>query len=55
MTKEENAMELLKQLEDLFEGRDNDSDFGHFTGDLELCGKTADEVLKQIKEKKDKE
>lgn len=49
MTKEENAMELLKQLEDLFEGKE---EMSHMTGDIHLCGITADEVLKQIKEKK---
>lgn len=46
--REENAKEMVKQLEDIFEGRIDD-DATHFTGCFELCGKTADDVLREIK------
>lgn len=44
---EENAKELLKQIEDILEGRVDD-DATHFTGCFELCGKTADDALRQV-------
>lgn len=47
MSKEEKAMELVKQLEDIFEGRVEDVPM---TGSI-LCGKTADDVLREIKDK----
>ena len=46
-TREENAKELVKQIEDIFEGRVDD-DATHFTGCFELCGKTADDALRQV-------
>lgn len=49
------AKELLRQLKEFYEGNDNNSDFGHFTGDIELCGKTADDVLRQINDERGKE
>lgn len=44
--REENAKELVKQLEDIFEGRVEDVPM---TGSI-LCGMTADEVLRRIKD-----
>ena len=46
--REENAKELVKQIEDIFKGNVDD-DATHFTGCFELCGKTADDVLREIK------
>ena len=43
----ENQKEFMKQLRDLFEGK---TELSHMTGDIELCGKTADDVIRQIKE-----
>jgi hypothetical protein len=45
--REEKAMELVKQLEDIFEGRVEDVPM---TGSI-LCGKTADDVLREIKDR----
>ncbi len=42
--REEKAIELVKQLEDIFEGRVEDVPM---TGSI-LCGKTADDVLRQV-------
>ena len=50
MSKEEKAMELVKQLEDIFEGRVEDVPM---TGSV-LCGKTADDVLREIKSRNEK-
>ena len=50
MSKEEKAMELVKQLEDIFEGRVEDVPM---TGSI-LCGKTADDVLREIKDNESK-
>jgi hypothetical protein len=50
MSKEEKAMELVKQLEDIFEGRVEDVPM---TGSI-LCGKTADDVLRKIKDNEGK-
>lgn len=47
MSKGELAMELVKQIEDIFEGRVEDVPM---TGSI-LCGKTADDVLREIKDK----
>ena len=44
-------IDLVKQLEDLFEEK---IELSHMTGDFELCGKTADDVLRQIKEKENR-
>lgn len=46
-TKEENARTVLEAIRDLYEGRE---EYSHMTGDIELCGKTADDALRQIKE-----
>lgn len=48
--REEKAMELVKQLEDIFEGRVEDVPM---TGSI-LCGKTADDVLREIKDNEGK-
>ncbi len=45
--REENVKELVKQIEDIFEGRVEDVPM---TGSI-LCGKTADDVLREIKNK----
>lgn len=47
VTREENAKTVLEVIRDLFEGKE---ELSHMSGDLELCGKTADDVLRQIKE-----
>lgn len=47
----ENAMTVLEAVRDLYEGR---AEHSHMTGDLALCGKTADDVLRKIKEEEDK-
>ena len=49
-SREEKAMELIKQLEDIFEGRVEDVPM---TGSI-LCGKTADDVLREIKDRESK-
>lgn len=46
--REENAKELVKQLVDIFEEKE---ELSHMTGDFELCGKTADDVLREIKDR----
>ena len=48
--REENAKELVKQLVDIFEGKVEDTPM---TGSI-LCGKTADDVLREIKDKEGK-
>lgn len=45
--KEENAKTVLEAIKDLFEGRE---ELSHMSGDLELCGMTADNVLREMKE-----
>lgn len=46
--REENAKVVWEVVEDLLTGKE---ELSHMTGDLELCGKTADDVLREIKEK----
>lgn len=48
-TREENAKEMLRQIRELFEG---EREYSHMTGDIELSGKTADDVIRQINEDK---
>ena len=48
--REENVKELVKQIEDIFEGRVEDVPM---TGSI-LCGKTADDVLREIKNNESK-
>ena len=43
--REENAKTVLEAIKDLFEGRE---EYSHMTGDIELCGKTADDALRQV-------
>lgn len=45
--REENARTVLEVIRDLFEGRE---EYSHMTGDIELCGKTADEVIRKMNE-----
>lgn len=45
VTREENAKTVLEAIKDLFEGRE---EYSHMTGDIELCGKTADDALRQV-------
>lgn len=49
--REENLEELLKQVEDIFEGRVEDVPM---TGSI-LCGKTADDVLREIKDRENEQ
>ena len=48
--REEKANELVKQLKDIFEGRVEEDPM---TGSI-LCGKTADDVLREIKNNESK-
>lgn len=43
--REENAKVVWEAVEDLLTGKE---ELSHMTGDLELCGKTADDVIRQI-------
>ena len=47
-TREENAKVVWEAVEDLLTGKE---ELSHMTGDIELCGKTADDVLREIKDK----
>ena len=48
-TREENAKTVLETIEDLFKG---DREFSHMTGDIALCGRTADDVIRKLNEDK---
>lgn len=50
--KEENANVLWEAVEDLLTGKE---ELSHMTGDLELCGKTADDVLREIKDRENEQ
>ena len=50
VTKEENAKALCNYLIDIVEGRIDDEAM-HNTGFIEMCGKTADDAIRQIREK----
>ena len=43
--REENAKVVWEVVEDLLTGKE---ELSHMTGDIELCGKTADDVIRQI-------
>lgn len=45
--KQENATVVWEAVKDLILGNE---ELSHMTGDFELCGKTADDVLREIKE-----
>ena len=45
--REENAKVVWKAVEELLTG---EKELSHMTGDFELCGKTADDVLREIKD-----
>ena len=49
--REENAKVVWEAVEDLITGKE---ELSHMTGDLELCGKTADDVLREIKNNESK-
>ena len=49
--REENLEELLRQVEDIFEGKVEDVPM---TGSI-LCGKTADDVLREIKDRENEQ
>ena len=49
--REENIEELLRQVEDIFEGKVEDVPM---TGSI-LCGKTADDVLREIKDRENEQ
>lgn len=46
-TREENAKTVWEAIEDLLTGKE---ELSHMTGDFELCGKTADEVIRKMNE-----
>lgn len=50
--KEENAKVLWEAVEDLLTGKE---ELSHMTGDLVLCGKTADDVLREIKDRENEQ
>ena len=45
--REENAKTVWEAIEDLLTGKE---ELSHMTGDFELCGKTADEVIRKMNE-----
>lgn len=45
-TREENAKVVWETVKELLTG---EKEMSHMSGDLELCGKTADDVLREIK------
>ncbi len=51
MNKEDKAKEMLKQVMELFEG---EREYSHMSGDILLCGKTADDALRVITDKDNK-
>lgn len=50
--KQENLNILIMAVKELFEGKE---ELSHMTGDIELCGKTADDAIRLIKEEEKKE
>lgn len=50
--KEENINVFWEAVEDLLTGKE---ELSHMTGDFELCGKTADDVLREIKDRENKQ
>ena len=53
--REENAKVVLEAIEDLFKKKaekyfTGEEELSHMTGDFELCGKTADEVIRKMNE-----
>lgn len=50
--KEENAKVVWEAVKELLTG---EKEMSHMTGDFELCGKTADDVLREIKDNEGKQ
>ena len=50
--REENAKVVWEVVEELLTGK---KELSHMTGDFELCGKTADDVLREIKDNEHKQ
>ena len=46
-TREQNARTVWEAIEDLLTGKE---ELSHMSGDFELCGKTADDVIRKINE-----
>lgn len=46
--REENAKVVWEVVKELLTG---EREMSHMTGDIELCGKTADDVMREIKDK----
>lgn len=44
-TREENAKVVWETVKELLTG---EKEMSHMSGDIELCGKTADDVLREI-------
>lgn len=49
--REENAKVVWETVKELLTG---EREMSHMTGDIELCGKTADVVLREIKDNEGK-
>jgi hypothetical protein len=49
--REENAKVVWETVKELLTG---EKEMSHMTGDIELCGKTADDVLREIKDNEGK-
>lgn len=47
-SREENAKVVWEAVKELLTG---EKEMSHMSGDIELCGKTADDVLREIKDK----
>lgn len=47
-SREENAKVVWEAVKELLTG---EKEMSHMTGDFELCGKTTDDVLREIKDK----
>ena len=49
--REENAKVVWETVKELLTG---EKEMSHMTGDIELCGKTADDVMREIKDNEGK-
>ena len=49
--REENAKVVWETVKELLTG---EKELSHMSGDIELCGKTADDVLREIKDNEGK-
>lgn len=51
-TREENAKVVWEAVKELLTG---EKEMSHMSGDIELCGKTADDVLREIKDRENEQ